>query len=125
VHEQGIELDPKKVESTRKLGNPTSNRDVQKLLGKINYLCRFITTLAGKVDSFIPLVRLKHENEFMWGEEQNKAFEKIKEYLVTPPVLRAPRVGEGFRLYIAAEECVIGAALTGCTMKERNLWWRI
>jgi hypothetical protein len=46
------------------------------------------------------------------AEEQDKAFKRIKGYLVTPPVLRAPKAGEGFRLYIAAEENVIGAVLT-------------
>jgi hypothetical protein len=91
---------------------PRCKRDVQKLLGKVNYLRRFITNLAGKVDSFLPLVQLKHENGFIWGEEQRKAFEKIKKYLTSPPVLQAPRAGKGFRLYIAAQEHVIGAALT-------------
>jgi hypothetical protein len=44
--------------------------------------------------------------------EQQEAFEKIKEYLSTPPVLRAPRRGVPFKLYIAAEEKIIGAVLT-------------
>jgi hypothetical protein len=35
----------------------------------------------------LPLVLLKHEEEFTWGAEQREAFEKIKEYLVSPPVL--------------------------------------
>jgi hypothetical protein len=34
VHEGGIEIDPKKVESIKKLGEPTCKRDVQKILGK-------------------------------------------------------------------------------------------
>jgi hypothetical protein len=38
VHEQGIQIDLKKVESIRKIGQPTCKRDVQKLLVKINYL---------------------------------------------------------------------------------------
>jgi hypothetical protein len=53
---------------------------------------RFIVNLAGKVESFLPLVRLKHEGEFKWGDEQREAFNKIKKYLMTPPVLRAPKV---------------------------------
>jgi hypothetical protein len=40
------------------------------------------------------------------------AFDKIKEYSVSPPVLRAPKVGRSFRLYITAKEKMIGAALT-------------
>jgi hypothetical protein len=38
VHEQGIEIDPKKVESIEKVAQPTCKKDDQKLLGKINYL---------------------------------------------------------------------------------------
>jgi hypothetical protein len=67
VHEHGIQIDPKKIESIRKIGEPVCKKDVQKLLGKINYLHRFISNLAGRVESLLPLVRLKHEEEFTWG----------------------------------------------------------
>ena len=46
------------------------------------------------------------------GEKQQEAFEKIKIYLSSPPVLKAPRRGVPFRLYVAAEDKVIGAVLT-------------
>ncbi len=72
IHEQGIEIDPKKVESIKKLKEPTCKRDVQKLLGKISYLRRFISNLAGKIESFVPLLRLKHENEFSWGQNSGR-----------------------------------------------------
>jgi hypothetical protein len=52
VHEQGIQIDPKKIESIRNLGEPTCKREAKKLLGKINYLRRFISNLARKIDSF-------------------------------------------------------------------------
>jgi hypothetical protein len=45
-------------------------KDVQKLLGKINYLRRFISNFAGRVESLLPLVWLKHEEVFTWGVEQ-------------------------------------------------------
>jgi hypothetical protein len=45
------------------------------------------------------------------GAEQREAFEKIKEYLVFPPVLRAPKAGNPFKMYIVAQERVIGAVL--------------
>jgi hypothetical protein len=47
VHEHGIQIDPKKIESIGKIGEPVCKKDVQNLLGKINYLCRFISNLAG------------------------------------------------------------------------------
>ncbi|CAO2186827.1 unnamed protein product, partial [Urochloa humidicola] len=64
----------------------------------------------GKIESFVPLLRLKHEADFTWGAEQRKAFNNIKKYLLSPPVLRAPKSGAPFRLYIA-QETVIGAVL--------------
>jgi hypothetical protein len=45
------------------------------------------------------------------GVEQRQAFKRIKEYLVSPPVLRAPKVGNPFKMYIATQERVIGAIL--------------
>jgi hypothetical protein len=62
------------------------------------------------VESLLPSVQLKHE-EFNCGAEQRQAFEKIKEYLMSPPVLRAPKAGNPFKMYIAAQEWVIGAIL--------------
>jgi hypothetical protein len=87
-------------------------RDVQKLLGKVNYLRRFIVNLAGKVDSFLLLIGLKHEEGFVWGDEQRRVFDKIKEYLASPPVLQAPRAGKNYRLYVMAQDHMIGAVLT-------------
>jgi hypothetical protein len=45
------------------------------------------------------------------GAEQREAFEKIKEYLVSPPVLRALKAENPFKIYIAKQEWVIGAVL--------------
>jgi hypothetical protein len=45
------------------------------------------------------------------GAEQREAYKKIKEYLMSPPVLRAPKVRNPFKMYSVAEERVIGAVL--------------
>jgi hypothetical protein len=70
VHEHGIQIDPKKNESIGMIGEPVCKKDVQKLLNKINYLRCFISNLARRVESLLSLVRLKHEEEFIWGVEQ-------------------------------------------------------
>jgi hypothetical protein len=68
--------------------------------------------LSGKVDAFTPLLRLKSGAEFTWGAKQQEAFDEIKSYLTSLPVLQAPKSGVPFRLYIAADPSVIGAVLT-------------
>jgi hypothetical protein len=79
VHEHGIQINTMKIESIRKIGELVCKKDAQKLLGKINYLRHFISNLAGRVESLMPLVQLKHEEEFTSGAEQREAFKKIKE----------------------------------------------
>ena len=46
------------------------------------------------------------------GTEQQESFDKIKNYLSSPPVLKAPKRGVPFRLYVAVEDRIIGAVLT-------------
>ena len=91
---------------------PTCEKDLKKFLGKVNFLRRFISNLSGKIDAFTHILRLKNETEFTWGAEQQEAFEKFKVYLSSTPVLKAPRRGVPFRLYVAVKDNVIGTVLT-------------
>jgi hypothetical protein len=49
---------------------PTNNTQLQSLIGKINFIKRFILNLSGKIQAFSPLLKLKADQEFVWGEEQ-------------------------------------------------------
>src|SRR6185437_5798106 len=73
------------------------------------------------IDALTSILRLKDETEFTWGAKQQKAFEKINIYLSSPPVLKAPRRGVPFRLYVAAEDKVIGAVLTQETEEKEHI----
>jgi hypothetical protein len=54
---------------------------MQKFLGKLNYLMRFISNLSGKISVFGPILQLKNEVEFTWRMDQQCAFDDIKKYL--------------------------------------------
>jgi hypothetical protein len=64
IHEHGIKIDPDRTKSIRNVGPPTCKLEVQKFLGKVNYLRRFISNLAEKIDAFTPIFRLKNDAEF-------------------------------------------------------------
>jgi len=121
IHEKGTEIDSKQVEAMKHVEASTCKKDLQKFLGKINFLRRFISNLFGKIDTFIPILQLKNEAKFTWGAEQQVAFEKIKSYLSSPPVLKAPKRGVPFRLYVAAEDNVICAVLTRETEEKEYI----
>jgi len=81
------------------------------LIGRINFIRRFISNLSGKIRAFSPLLKLKADQEFVWGIEQQLALDEIKNYLVNPPVLIPPQQGKPFRLYLSIDGMVIGSAL--------------
>jgi hypothetical protein len=78
VHEKGVEIDTKKIEPIKNVQTPTCKKELQRFLGKINYLRRFICNLSQKVDAFYPLLRLKSGAEFTCGAKQQEAFNEIK-----------------------------------------------
>jgi hypothetical protein len=55
------------------------------------------------------------------GAQQQEAFDLIRKYLSLAPVLKAPQVGVHFRLYIAAEDKVIGVVLTQVTGRKEHV----
>jgi hypothetical protein len=66
----------------------------------------------GKISAFAPILQLKNKAEFNWGADQQHAFDDIKKYLPSPPVMKAHMTGISFRLYITTKDAVIGAILT-------------
>jgi hypothetical protein len=67
IHEHGIEIDPTKIESINKVQPPQCKNDMQKFLGKLNYLRRFIFNLSEKISAFAPILQLKNEAKFTQG----------------------------------------------------------
>ncbi|BBN70569.1 hypothetical protein Prudu_1505S000100 [Prunus dulcis] len=65
---------------------PRNKRELQSLLGKINFLRRFISNSAGKIQPFSSLLRLNRNKTFKWEEQHQQAFQEIKDYLSNPPV---------------------------------------
>ena len=91
VHEREIEVGQKSMKAIDEAVPPTTKIELQSLLGKINFLRRFILNLSERVLPFSPLLKLKNDQEFKWGDIQQKAFKEIEEYMKSPPVLVPPQ----------------------------------
>ena len=96
IHEKGIEIDTKRIEAMRKVEAPTCKKDLQKFLGKVNYLRRFISNLSGKIDAFTPILRLKNEAEFTWGQNSKRHLRKLNTICLRRRFLK--HLGEVFLL---------------------------
>ena len=67
--------------------------------------------MSERILLFSSLLKLKNDQEFKWGDVQQKAFEEIKEYMKSPPVLVPPHQGKPFKLYVSADSQTIRSAL--------------
>ena len=72
IHQHGIEIDPKKIEAIQKVQAPRCKKDMQKFLGKVYYLRRFMVNLSGKVSAFTPILRLKMMRVLLGGQNNKK-----------------------------------------------------
>ena len=72
IHEKGIEIDPKRIEATKKVEALACKKDLQKFLDKVNYLRIFVSNLSGKIDVFTPILLLKDEAGFTWGQNSKR-----------------------------------------------------
>ncbi|KAM1795328.1 hypothetical protein ACFX11_035695 [Malus domestica] len=88
---------------------PRNLHELKSLQGRLAFIRRFISNLAGRCQPFSRL--MKKDVPFVWDEACHNAFESIKKYLSSPPVLGAPVPGKPLILYIAAQESSVGALL--------------
>ena len=112
VNKKGIEINHNKTKAIKETKAPTTKKELQSFLGKVNFLRRFISNLSGRTQVFSPLLRLKKDDVFKWEPKHQKAFKKIKSYLTNPPIISPLLKNKSMKLYIVASECTIGRMLT-------------
>ena len=61
---------------------------MESFLGFANFYRQFIKNFSHMVK---PLNELKGKKEWKWGEEQQNAFEELKEKITSQPVLALPK----------------------------------
>ncbi|XP_039161740.1 uncharacterized protein LOC108954357 [Eucalyptus grandis] len=110
VSGKGIEIDPSKAKAICELQPPSTVKEVRSLLGKLNYITRFISQLSETAKPFFKL--LKKNAQVNWDNECQEAFDKLKQYLMNPPVLVPPSPGNPLILYLIIHSRVIADLLT-------------
>ena len=107
VSQRGIEVNPEKVLAILELEPPRTVKAVQSLNGKVATLNRFVSKA---MDKCLPFFRVLKKS-FEWMDECQKAFEDLKKYLSSPPLLSPSMPREELYLYIAVSQAAISTAL--------------
>ena len=96
VSGSGVEPMHSKVEAINKLPPPTTVSEVRHFMGMATYYCKFLPEFSRIKRPINALTRT--DAKFVWGAEQQSAFEEIKRLLTSAQVLRNPDWGKKFNL---------------------------
>jgi len=109
VSQRGIEVDPDKLSASLEMPHPVTEKEVRGFLGRLNYIARFIFQLTTTCE---PIFKLLRKNQAAkWNEDCQIAFNKIKQYLREPPILRPPVPGRPLILYLTVLDGSMGCVL--------------
>ena len=112
VSQRGIEINLEKVQAIMELAPPKTVKEVQSLNDEIATLNRFVSRAT---DKYLPFFRILKKS-FEWLDECQQAFENLKLYLSSLPLLSPSRPGEELYLYLAVSQAAVSAAL----VREEN-----
>ena len=102
---------------------PRTEREIRGFLGRLQYISHFITRLT---DICKPIFRLLRKNQpTIWNEDCQRAFEKIKECLISPPILMPPTLGCPLLLYLSISDMALGCMLAQLddSRKEQAIYY--
>ncbi|XP_041987906.1 uncharacterized protein LOC121739485 [Aricia agestis] len=110
IGEDGVRPNPKITEAVTKFPTPKSPKDIKSFLGLVSYYRRFIPNFSKIAKSLTNL--LKKDAPFSWKEEQQLAFETLKQSLISAPILAYPDFSQPFILTCDASNYAISAILS-------------
>ncbi|GJZ78162.1 putative reverse transcriptase domain-containing protein [Tanacetum coccineum] len=106
---EGIHVDPAKIESIKDWASPKSPTEIRQFLGLAGYYRRFIEGFS-KIAK--PMTKLTQKKvKFEWGDKQEAAFQLLKQKLCSAPILALPEGSEDFIAYCDASKKGLGAVL--------------
>ncbi|GJV16808.1 reverse transcriptase domain-containing protein [Tanacetum coccineum] len=113
INGDGIHVDPSKIEAVKNWKAPRTLSEVRSFLGLAGYYCSFIKDFY-KIAKPLTVLTQKSKT-YDWGEEQENAFQTLKDKLCNAPVLALPDGSEDFVVYCDAS----GLGL-GCVLMQRG-----
>ena len=97
------------IKAIQKLKPPTTIKGCQSFVGLVNFVSIFCPKLQRLLKPIYDLTR--KGKQFLWEEEQQRAFDEVKCRLQRPPVLHLPDRHGHFQLYLDTSKFPTGSAL--------------
>src|SRR6185312_4330853 len=107
VSKDGLQVDVRKVEAIKNFGTPTNVKQIREFLGMAGYYSKFIDHYQEKVAHLQLLLLVRKRARFAWTDVQAKAFQQLKDALVSAEVLAYPNMKYPFKLMTDASDIAL------------------
>lgn len=106
---EGLKPSSEKVRAIMEIPEPRNKKELQRFMGTVNYLGKFISNLSGINQ---PLRQLLEKNvEWHWEDSQKKSFNELKKAITTAPVLQFYDENEDVLLSVDSSKDALGACI--------------
>lgn len=113
VDKEGIRTDESKVSTMLNYPRPANTTEVKRFLGMCSWYRRFVAHHATLISPLNDLIKGKRKGEkIQWNDRAEEAFLKIKQALVSAPILRSPDFSKKFTVQCDASDTGIAGVLT-------------
>ena len=109
ISDRGIEVDRAKIEVIERLPPPTNVKGIRSFLGHAGFYRRFIKDFSKIAKPLTNL--LAKEIQFVFDEDCLNAFCRLKEALISAPILQPPDWSIPFEIMCDASDYAVGAVL--------------
>jgi len=106
---RGIEANPNKCQAIINMRSPSNIKEVQQLTGRLAALSRFLSCAGDKAFSFF--ASIKKKEKFEWTTECEDAFQQLKIFLSSPPILHRPSNNGILFLYLVISDNAMNTIL--------------
>ena len=106
---EGLKPSSEKIRAIMEIPEPRNKKELQRFMGTVNYLGKFISNLSGINQ---PLRQLLEKNvEWHWEDSQKKSFNELKKAITTAPVLQFYDENEDVLLSVDSSKDALGACI--------------
>jgi hypothetical protein len=109
VSKRGIEVDRAKIEVIERLTPPTTVKKVRSFLGHAGFYQRFIKDFSKITKPLTGL--LMKDVEFIFDEQCLECFHKLKQALISTPIMQPPDWSLPFEIMCDASDYAVGVVL--------------
>ncbi|CAL9019626.1 unnamed protein product [Prunus brigantina] len=109
VTQRGIEAHLNRIKAILNMKSPATTKEIQSLTGRAAALNRFLSRSTDKCMPFFKALKKGHKDK--WDDECEVAFQNLKTYLTSLPLLSKPIPGEDLYIYLAVSDSAVSSAL--------------